>query len=663
MAIFSTPACSHRINPMPHRRIKELLVTFFCLASLASGLLLLTSPAMAYDDQELAFLSLVNNYRQQSGLLPLTLSASLSNSALGHSQDMAINNFFSHAGSNGSSPWDRMRAAGYTYNTWLGENIAAGYGSAQSVFDAWRNSPEHNANILNPNYRAIGIGRYYNAASSYGWYWTTDFGGVPEAPFITIPAPTGAPMASGLVIFRANAFDYAGITRVDLFIDGKQVASRVSPPFSYYWNTKAFANGNHTLSATAYNIYGQSSQASIIIQADNFMPARRYYFTWYDQLSPGLKTWVLMANPATGESAARAAALVGPVTCADRVIGVAAPAQTQSFPGVMGGPVTIATMQPLIASERSIYNDSFNETAAVPGTSLSSANYFTWYDSTPQDGMTGDWILIGNMGAAAANVQVYIAGALKGTYALPPGGRVTPVYPGTIGGPVKVVSTNGQPLIVSQRVIYRSAFTETAGTAEGSLTTSYFFPWYDLTSDMAGDWILIGNQNSAAASVDIFIAGRKMGSYTVPSGGRITPSYPGVTGGPVRVICTNGKKIIVSQRALFGGSFEEVPGLTAANAGADLWITWYDSTAADGMKGNWILVTNGGGRAANVAVFVGGALKQQVWIPAGDNLPLSYPQTIGGPVRVVSTNGQPLYVTQRVIYKNSFNEIAGIKLN
>lgn len=38
-------------------------------------------------------------------------------------------------------------------------------------------SSGHNQNMLNPNYRVIGIARAYDAASSYGWYWTTDFGG------------------------------------------------------------------------------------------------------------------------------------------------------------------------------------------------------------------------------------------------------------------------------------------------------------------------------------------------------------------------------------------------------------------------------------------------------------------------------------------------------
>ena len=35
----------------------------------------------------------------------------------------------------------------------------------------------HNAAMLNPAYTVFGIGRAYNAAATYRWYWTADFGG------------------------------------------------------------------------------------------------------------------------------------------------------------------------------------------------------------------------------------------------------------------------------------------------------------------------------------------------------------------------------------------------------------------------------------------------------------------------------------------------------
>jgi len=81
-----------------------------------------------------------------------------------------------------------MRDEGYTYNTFKGENIAVGYESAQQSFAAWRNSPSHNAAMLEENYRVIGIARIKLPSSR--WYWTTDFGGVVDP---TSHAPDESP--------------------------------------------------------------------------------------------------------------------------------------------------------------------------------------------------------------------------------------------------------------------------------------------------------------------------------------------------------------------------------------------------------------------------------------------------------------------------------------
>jgi hypothetical protein len=74
-----------------------------------------------------------------------------------------------------------MAAEGYEYRTFKGENIAAGYDTAEESFKAWRESPSHNHAMLDGNYKAIGIGRVNVPGSIHGWYWTTDFGGVVDA--------------------------------------------------------------------------------------------------------------------------------------------------------------------------------------------------------------------------------------------------------------------------------------------------------------------------------------------------------------------------------------------------------------------------------------------------------------------------------------------------
>ena len=56
------------------------------------------------------------------------------------------------------------------------ENIYAGTASASSAMNAWKNSADHNTNMLTAQYTELGIGRAYSQNSTYGWYWTTTFG-------------------------------------------------------------------------------------------------------------------------------------------------------------------------------------------------------------------------------------------------------------------------------------------------------------------------------------------------------------------------------------------------------------------------------------------------------------------------------------------------------
>ncbi|MDX3053324.1 CAP domain-containing protein, partial [Streptomyces scabiei] len=115
-------------------------------------------------------LELVNAERAKAGCSPVTVDAKLTKAAQNHSQDMADHSNMSHTGSDGSSMTDRLGRVGYAYRS-AGENVAAGYGTADSVMDGWMNSPGHKANILNCGFKEIGIG-----LAGPGNYWTQNFG-------------------------------------------------------------------------------------------------------------------------------------------------------------------------------------------------------------------------------------------------------------------------------------------------------------------------------------------------------------------------------------------------------------------------------------------------------------------------------------------------------
>jgi hypothetical protein len=92
-----------------------------------------------------------------------------------------------------------MADSGYTYNAWKGENLAAGSDTPQLTFQLWRDSPGHNANMLNPNFVTVGLAKAYGADSSYGWYWSAEFGGYDEGgspPPTSTPEPTLTPEPS-----------------------------------------------------------------------------------------------------------------------------------------------------------------------------------------------------------------------------------------------------------------------------------------------------------------------------------------------------------------------------------------------------------------------------------------------------------------------------------
>jgi len=119
---------------------------------------------------------MVNYQREQAGVAPLSASSALTSAARSHSQDMAVNNFFSHTGSNGSSPFDRMAAAGFSFS-YAAENIYAGSGSNNnpgSAVSAWMGSEGHKTNMLNPIYTHAGVGYWCNSSSEYGGYFTLD---------------------------------------------------------------------------------------------------------------------------------------------------------------------------------------------------------------------------------------------------------------------------------------------------------------------------------------------------------------------------------------------------------------------------------------------------------------------------------------------------------
>jgi uncharacterized protein YkwD/putative cell wall-binding protein len=148
--------------------------------------------AAVLNAEEIRFVELINQYRTSKGLGTLLVSPVVTKATTRHDLDMGKYSFLSHTSVRssyfpaGSDAWDRMAAVGYKYSSTKAENIAAGYPTAAQAFNAWKGSSGHNANMLNPELKVIGVSQDEVIGSTYRYYWTTDFGSVVDSSALSV---------------------------------------------------------------------------------------------------------------------------------------------------------------------------------------------------------------------------------------------------------------------------------------------------------------------------------------------------------------------------------------------------------------------------------------------------------------------------------------------
>jgi hypothetical protein len=108
------------------------------------------------DLTKISLFELANASRQNLGFYPLEENQALNEAAYLKAEDMLEKGYFAHYSPEGITPWYWLERSGYDY-TAAGENLAVGFLESEQVHRAWMDSPSHKKNILNPNYREMGI--------------------------------------------------------------------------------------------------------------------------------------------------------------------------------------------------------------------------------------------------------------------------------------------------------------------------------------------------------------------------------------------------------------------------------------------------------------------------------------------------------------------------
>src|SRR3989339_115357 len=168
--------------------VKLVVVVFVVLLPVAAWL---TPDLMSQESKRIV--ALTNDFRASLQLEPLQESAVLNQAAYNKAQDMLVQQYFAHLGPDGKRVSSWLKNAGYDY-LMAGENLAIGFASADEVVEAWKNSPTHYANLVDPVWQDIGVGMASGLYNQVDTTLVAQFFGRPR------PAPVAPVVVKDVVV-------------------------------------------------------------------------------------------------------------------------------------------------------------------------------------------------------------------------------------------------------------------------------------------------------------------------------------------------------------------------------------------------------------------------------------------------------------------------------
>ena len=139
-----------------HKKTKKILgiAVLAVVLSFSFSLKALASQAVGITPEEV--IKMVNDSRQAGGLEILAENEKLSQAAEAKVENMLKEDYFAHNSPSGKTPWFWIEKTGYDYH-YAGENLAMDFKNAEEQHAAWMKSPTHKKNILNKDFREIGV--------------------------------------------------------------------------------------------------------------------------------------------------------------------------------------------------------------------------------------------------------------------------------------------------------------------------------------------------------------------------------------------------------------------------------------------------------------------------------------------------------------------------
>jgi len=129
-------------------------------------------------EQSKKIISLTNAIRQSLALAPLAESPLLAQAAYDKAEDMLLNQYFSHTGPDNKTLADWLKKIKYNFSV-AGENLAMGFTGPEEVVNGWTRSQTHYRNMIDPEFKEIGVGMVSGLYSDIDTTFVAQYFGTP----------------------------------------------------------------------------------------------------------------------------------------------------------------------------------------------------------------------------------------------------------------------------------------------------------------------------------------------------------------------------------------------------------------------------------------------------------------------------------------------------
>lgn len=253
--------------------------------------------------------------------------------------------------------------------------------------------------------------------------------------------------------------------------------------------------------------------------------------------------------------------------------------------------------------------------------------YIPWYETTAATGQKAE-IVIENQGAGEAFVNAFLAGDESWTGKIPEGEKVSLALPGD-KGPLKIICPTGQALAASLVLSGDSWQTSMAALNGDDLAATWLLPWYGGGEAGASNTIAVANAGIQTAEVEIYIGDSLLpeslrGRLTIAPETTALADFPGVSGGPVKVVATNGQPLAVGQVSRYRDSVSLASAATFRQLDTSYSL---DGNLFNDVDQLWLMVGNPGGDTVDLSITAGGAAVTDPEQPGSDTITLGPEQS------------------------------------